>query len=94
MRLSEQDIMNAICMHIAERKQIKPEQVRVQLMWDEDLGYSAEVLVDGRNQILIEANILEAIERYLLVLWDQRVYRSQISLEIDEEMYASIQEPN
>jgi hypothetical protein len=94
MRLSEQDIMNAICMHIAERKQIKPEQVQVQLMWDEDLGYSAEVLVDGRNQILIEANILEAIERYLLVLWDQRVYRSQISLEIDEEMYATVYEQN
>jgi hypothetical protein len=92
MRLSEQDIMNAICMHIAERKQIKPEQVQVQLMWDDDLGYSAEVLVDGRNQILIEANILEAIERYLLVLWDQRVYRSQISLEIDEEMFATVQE--
>jgi hypothetical protein len=94
MRLSEQDIMNAICMHIAERKQIKPEQVQVQLLWDEDLGYSAEVLVDGRNQILIEANILEAIERYLLVLWDQRVFRSQISLELDEEMYATINELN
>jgi hypothetical protein len=94
MRLSEQDIMNAICLHIAERKKIKPEQVQVQLMWDEDLGYSAEVLVDGRNQILIEANILEAIERYLFVLWDQRVFRSQISLEIDEEMFATIHEHN
>jgi hypothetical protein len=95
MRLSQQDIMNALCMHIAERKQIKPEQVQVQLLWDEDLGYSAEVLAEGRNQILVEANILEAIERYLLVLWDQRVYRSQISLDIDdeiEEMFAEIQE--
>jgi hypothetical protein len=94
MRLSEQDIMNAICMHIAERKQIKPDQVQVQLLWDEDLGYSAEVLAEGRNQILIEANILEAIERYLLVLWDQRVYRSQISLELDEEIYATVEEQN
>jgi hypothetical protein len=95
MRLSQQDIMNALCMHVAERKQIKPEQVTVELMWDEDLGYSAEVLAEGRNQILVEANILEAIERYLLVLWDQRVFRSQISLDIDEEMeemIATIQE--
>jgi hypothetical protein len=94
MRLNEQDIMNAICMHIGERKQIKPEFVKVQLMWDEDLGYSAEVLAEGRSQILIEANILEAIERYLLVLWDQRVYRSQISLEIDEEMFALVNDQN
>jgi hypothetical protein len=94
MRLSEQDIMNAICMHVGERKQIKPEFVKVQLMWDEDLGFSAEVLAEGRNQILIEASILEAIERYLLVLWDHRVFRSQITLDIDEEMFANIDEQN
>jgi hypothetical protein len=94
MRLSEQDIMNAICMHIGERKQIKPEFVNVQLMWDEDLGFSAEVLAEGRSQILIEASMLEAIERYLLVNWDIRVYRSQITLEVDEEMFANIDEQN
>jgi hypothetical protein len=92
MRLNEQDIMNAICMHIAERKQIKPDQVQVQLMWDEDLGYSAEVIAEGRNQILVESNMLEAIERYLFNQWDQRVFRSQISLDIDDEMFATIQE--
>jgi hypothetical protein len=94
MRLSEQDIMNAICMHIGERKQIKPEFVQVQLLWDEDLGFSAEVLAEGRSQILIEASMLEAIERYLLLNWDIRVYRSQITLEIDEEMFANIDEQN
>jgi hypothetical protein len=94
MRLSEQDIINAICMHIGERKQIKPEFVQVQLMWDEDLGFSAEVLAEGRTQILIEASMLEAIERYLFVLWDYHVFRSQITLEIDEEMFANIDEQN
>ncbi|CAK4814198.1 unnamed protein product [Aphanomyces euteiches] len=84
--------MNAICMHVGERKQIKPEFVNVQLMWDEDLGFSAEVLAEGRSQILIEASMLEAIERYLLVVWDQRVFRSQITLDIDEEMFANIDE--
>jgi hypothetical protein len=92
MRLNEQDIMNAICMHIAERKQIKPDQVQVQLMWDEDLGYSAEVIAEGRNQIIVESNMLEAIERYLFNQWDKRVFRSQISLDIDDEMFAIIEE--
>ncbi|MDF2669112.1 MAG: hypothetical protein K0R67_1418 [Paenibacillus sp.] len=90
MRLNEQEIVNAICLHISERKQISPNQVNVELMWDEDLGYSAEVQAEGRSQILIEANMLEAIERYVLKQYDQRVFRSQIHLDIEDEMYADI----
>jgi hypothetical protein len=92
MRLNEQEIMNAICMHIAERKQIQPEQVQVQMLWEEETGYSAEVTAEGRKQFLIEANILEAIERYMLNQYNQRVYRSQIELDIEEEMFALIHE--
>lgn len=90
MRLSEQEIVNAICMNVAERKQLNPSQVNVELMWDEELGYSAEVTAEGRSQILIEANMLEAIERYVLKQYDQRIYRSQIHLDIDDEMFADI----
>ncbi|WJH34120.1 YxcD family protein [Paenibacillus sp. CC-CFT747] len=90
MRISEQEIMNAICLNIAERKQIRPTDVEVQLLWDEELGYSAEVTVQGRTQFLIEANMLEAIERYMLTEYNQRVFRSQIELDIDEEMFAEI----
>ncbi|WP_409346838.1 DUF2653 family protein [Paenibacillus sp. MBLB4367] len=90
MRLSEQDIMNAICMHIAERKQLRPEQVSVQLMYDEDLGFSAEVTAEGRSQFLIEASMKEAIERYLLNVYNTRAFRSQIELDIEDEMIAII----
>ncbi|MFK7691951.1 DUF2653 family protein [Paenibacillus sp. HJGM_3] len=92
MRLSEQELVNAICLSVAERKQISPSQVNVELMWDEDLGYSAEVHAEGRSQILIEANMLEAIERYVLKQYDRRIYRSQIQLDIEDEMYADILE--
>lgn len=92
MRLSEQEIMNAICLHIAERKQIRPEQVQVQLLFDEELGFSAEVFTEGRNQFLIEANMLEAIERYLIQEYGRRVFRSDIELDIDEEMIARIRD--
>jgi hypothetical protein len=92
MLLQEQDIMNAICLHMAERKQIKPEQVEVELMWDETLGFSAEVSAEGRNQFLVEANMLEAIERYLYTQYDLRVFRNQIRLQVDEEMTAYVDE--
>lgn len=90
MRLSEQEIMNAIILHTAARKQIRPEQVEVELMWDEELGYSAEVFAESRSQILIEANMLEAIERYLYSEYGKRVFRDQIKLGIEEEMIADI----
>lgn len=90
MRLSEQDIINAICLNIAERKQLQPTQVEVELMWDEDLGFSAEVQAEGRSQILIAANMLEAIERYLLKEHNMRVFREQIQLNLEDEIVADI----
>lgn len=90
MRLSQQEIMNAICVHIAERRQIKPEEVQVQLMYEDDLGFSAEIFVGGRNQILIEGNMLEAIERYVLNEYQLRIFRTDIVLDIDEEMFATV----
>ena len=59
------EIVNAVCLHFAERKGVKPTDVEVQLQWDEDYGYTAEVWVLGRSQYIVEANLLEAIERYM-----------------------------
>ncbi|MED4601922.1 YxcD family protein [Paenibacillus validus] len=90
MKLMEQDIINAICLNIAERKQLQPTQVEVELMWDEDLGFSAEVFAEGRSQILIAANMLEAIERYMFTQHGMRVFREQIRLELEEEIVAYV----
>ncbi|KHF36409.1 hypothetical protein CM49_01393 [Paenibacillus sp. P1XP2] len=58
--LTMDEIVNAICLHIAERKQIRPQDVQVELFWDEDTGYSAEVWAEGRIQYLVESNMIEA----------------------------------
>lgn len=90
MRLSEQDIINAICIHFGERKQIQPSQVEVELMFDDDYGFSAEVFAEGRSQIIVAANMLEAIERYLLTQMNIRVFRDQIHLKLEDEIVADI----
>lgn len=90
MRLSMDEIINAVCLHMAERKQVKPTDVEVELMWDEEHGYTAEVWVQGRSQYLVEANLLEAIERYLLNEYGTRVFRNQIRLVLEEEIIAEI----
>jgi hypothetical protein len=90
MRLSQQELVNAISLHIAERKQVAPSEVEVELLWDEELGFSTEVVIRGRSQFLVEANMLEAIERYMLNHHNMRVFRSQITLDVEDEMFADI----
>ncbi|WP_066052445.1 YxcD family protein [Robertmurraya korlensis] len=63
--IPEQDIINAVCVYIARKKQVKPEEVEVELMYDDDHGFSAEVFVNQRNQILITANLIEALRLWL-----------------------------
>lgn len=90
MRLSEQEIVNAICLHMAERKQIHPTQVQVEMLWDEEQGFAAEVTAQGQMQEISASSILEAIERYLLKEHQMRVFRSQIRLDLQDEIIADI----
>lgn len=85
MRIFTDEIINAICYNIAERRGVQPTDVEVQLAWDEEYGYTAELWVSGRSQYLIESNLLEAIEQYMFSHYNQRVFRSDIRLGIDEE---------
>jgi len=91
LRLSEQEIVNAICLHMAERKQILPTQVQVEMLWDEEQGFAAEVTAQGQMQEISAASILEAIERYLLKEHQMRVFRSQIRLDLQDEIIADIE---
>jgi len=84
------EIVNAVCLNLAERHEVPPESVQVELLYDEDLGFSAEVWVQGRSRFIIEANIKEAIMRYVLNEYGQRVYPSQIELDVEDEMWADI----
>ena len=63
--ISEQDIINAVCIYISRKKQVKPENVEVELMYDDNYGFSAETVVEGRKRILIMANLIEALRIWL-----------------------------
>ena len=63
--LSEQEIINAVCVYISSKRQVKPQEVEVELMYDDDYGFSAEAYVGGRSQILITANLIEALRLWL-----------------------------
>ena len=81
----EQDVINAICLHVASKKQVQPQEVEVELMWDEDYGFSAEVYTHGRKQVFIEINLIEAIRFYLDTQMRRNPYAAGIELVLDEE---------
>lgn len=85
MRIYTDEIINAVCLHTAERRGIQPTDVEVQLSFEEEYGITAEMWVAGRSQYLLEANILEAIEQFLYSHYNRRVFRSEIRLGIDED---------
>lgn len=88
--LSMDEIINAVCLHMAERKAVRVQEVQVELSWEEDTGYTAEVWIQGRSQYLVESNLIEAILRYMHSEYGIRAYREDLRLELDEEITAIV----
>ncbi|RFU66574.1 YxcD family protein [Peribacillus glennii] len=82
--IPEQDIINAVCIYIADKKQLKPQEVEVELMFDDDYGFSAEVYVADRKQVLITQNLIEALRGWLDHELHMNPY-SGIELVLDDE---------
>lgn len=85
VKLLEQEIVNAICLHVAHKRQVNPQDVEVELMWDEEYGFSSEVRVSGRTQMLIEANLIEAIRFWIQQGLGRDPFSAGVRLELEEE---------
>ena len=89
--LAEQDIINATCIYIARKRQVKPEDVEVELMFDDDYGFSAEVFVNDRKQVLTHGNLIEALRLWLEEFLNRDPYAGiQLVLDDDEGIIALI----
>ncbi|MBJ8030812.1 YxcD family protein [Bacillus cereus group sp. N21] len=85
IKISEQELINVLCVYIAEKRQVGPEAVLVELMYDDDYGFSAEVEVNGRRQILIQANLIEALRLWLDREYNVNPFAARLQLELDDE---------
>ncbi|AMA73781.1 MULTISPECIES: YxcD family protein [Aneurinibacillus] len=85
LKLSEQEIVNALCLYIADKKQISPHDVSIELMWDDEYGFSASATENGHTQILIQANMIEAIRFYLHHELNRDPFAASLELELDDE---------
>ncbi|KLI03291.1 DUF2653 family protein [Sporolactobacillus inulinus] len=84
MTISEQDIVNSLCLYLASKKDMTPESIQVELLYDDDYGFSAEAYAGARKQILVESNIIEALRFWLDTERHMDPYGS-LRLELDEE---------
>lgn len=90
--LSEAELTNAICLHVAERRHIPPEHVSVVLVYEEETGFSAEITAEGRHFVWIEANLAEAVQRYLYKEYQKQVFGDQITFRLDDEIVVDVRE--
>ncbi len=84
--LHEQDLVNAICLFLAEKKELPPADVRVELMYDDEYGFSAEAYVKDRKQILVEAAMIEAVRYWLDRTQHIDPFAASLKLELDEQL--------
>lgn len=85
LKLSEQEIINSLCIYQAAKREVTPESVEIELMYDDDYGFSAEAHVNGRSQILITANIIEALRFYIEHQLNMDPFAAAIELELDDD---------
>ncbi|MED4156409.1 DUF2653 family protein [Priestia aryabhattai] len=62
---NEQDIVDSVCIYIALKERIEPEQVEVNLELHPSLGVTASTLALGLTAQLHEQDIIDAVAVYL-----------------------------
>ena len=90
--LPEQDIVNAICLYHARKKYVLPEDVEVELFYDDSEGFSAEANVNGQQAVFMTADIVSALRLWLdeYVNIDPMAAAIQLLFNEEDGIYASV----
>ena len=93
LTMYEQDIVNAICLEQARQHNILPEDIEVELAYNDDDGFSAEVDSRILKRVLHSFDIIKAIRFYIEEELKEDPYAAGIKLLLDREegIIASIQ---
>lgn len=83
--VSEENLINALCVYHARQINAMPEDVEIELCFDDDEGYSAEAYHNNRQDTYRVANMLAAIRIFLQEEMNIDPYAASIHLEIDDE---------
>lgn len=85
LTLHEQDLINAVCLFHAKFKNVLPDEIEVELMYDDVAGYSAEAFYNGQLDVYNSVNFIMALRLYIDEQLGRDSMSARISLDIDEE---------
>jgi hypothetical protein len=85
LTISEQDIVNAICLDMSQKHRTTPENVEVELMFEDDDGFSAETSINGRTQLLTSFDMIQSIRYWIGEVLHEDALAAGIQLVLDEE---------
>ncbi|MCM3710978.1 DUF2653 family protein [Sporosarcina luteola] len=93
LMMSEQDIVNAICIDHSQKHKIPPEEIEVELVYDDDEGFFAELEYNGQKQVLGSFDIIQAIRYWIEEVLNGDPYAAGVNLLLDrdEGIIATIQ---
>lgn len=83
--ISEQDIVNAICIEQARSHNVQPEDVEVELLYDDEDGFSAEVHIGRQVHVLNSFHMIQAIRFWIEHVLHEDPYAAGIKLLLDRE---------
>lgn len=84
--ISEQDIINAICIFMSHEKQVEPDEVTVELIYDDEaeIVFSAETYVNDQQQLLPTIKIIAALRLWIDLYLEIDAIAAGIKLDFNE----------
>lgn len=92
--IAEQDVVNAICLFMSHEKDTEPDEVEVELIYDdeEEMAYTAEIFVREQMEIIPTAKMIAAIRLWIDLYTDSDGIAAGIQLHFNENngIYATV----
>ncbi|AHN23453.1 DUF2653 family protein [Lysinibacillus sphaericus] len=83
--INEQDIINAICLSQAYHLNVRPEDVLVELTYEDETGFGAEVETNGQIEVLNTAAMIGALRVWIKDVLHGDPFSTGIELILDDE---------
>lgn len=91
--ISEQDMINAICLYMSHEKEVEPNEVEVELIYDDEMEteYCAEVTVAHKTEEIQMGKMISALRLWLNLYTDLDGISAGLKLHFSEDdgFYAS-----
>ncbi|WP_018662121.1 DUF2653 family protein [Heyndrickxia acidiproducens] len=86
LKLLEQELINAVCSYVADQHYAYPENVMAVLTYDDEIGYGADIELNGKDlDSLTEAQLVKAIRKWLEEEYSIDPFAVSIRLEIEDD---------